>query len=258
MKNLIHAGKFLLWDMTSTLVFLAIFLLTQSLMAGVVLGIALGLAQIAWERWHRRPIDTMQWVSLVLVVSSGTATVITHDPRFMMLKLTVIYAVIGGVMLKRGWMDRYMPPIALEVVPDVGHFFGYAWAGLMFLSAALNVAVALHFSVAVWAAFMSAWAMSSKLAMFLITFATMRIIGARRRRRAAAGRSEEGLLFREKEAKKLLTPLSRIPSSLHPTGSKNFLVLFSKKGLLALPVPTLNTAPWTSRSRKRYPPSCTH
>ena len=52
----------------------------------------------------------------------------------------------------------------------------------MFFSAGLNLIVALNFSVATWAAFMSIYGIVSKLALFLIGFATMRTIGMRRRR----------------------------------------------------------------------------
>ncbi len=52
----------------------------------------------------------------------------------------------------------------------------------MFFSAALNVFVALNFSVVAWASFMSLYAIVSKVALFLIAYATMRVIGVRRRR----------------------------------------------------------------------------
>ncbi len=42
-------------------------------------------------------------------------------------------------MLKPGWMTRYLPPEALEYVPDLGYAFGFVWAGLMFVSAVLNL-----------------------------------------------------------------------------------------------------------------------
>jgi intracellular septation protein len=86
-------------------------------------------------------------------------------------------------MLKQGWMNRYLPPAAMAVVPDVAFIFGYVWAGLMFFSAALNVVVALNFSVVAWSAFMSVYAIVSKAALFLIGYATMRTVGARRRAR---------------------------------------------------------------------------
>ena len=104
----------------------------------------------------------MQWLSLFLVLGAGTATLLTADPRFVMIKPSVIYTIVGVVMLKPGWMNRYLPPIAIEVVPDIAVIFGYVWAGLMFFSAALNLIVALNFSVATWAAFMSVYGIVSK------------------------------------------------------------------------------------------------
>ena len=80
-------------------------------------------------------------------------------------------------------MNRYLPPIAIERVPDVAIALGYVWAGLMFFSAILNVIVALNFSVVTWSVAMSIYGIVSKAALFLIGYATMRIVGARRARR---------------------------------------------------------------------------
>jgi intracellular septation protein A len=182
MKDLFAAAKLLLLDLASTVFFLVVFLLTKDIPLAVVLGVALGVAQIGWEFIRKRPIDTMQWMSLFLVVGAGTATLITNDPRFVMVKPSLIYLVVGTVMLKPGWMNRYLPPVAKELVPDIAFIFGFVWSGLMFFSAALNLIVALNFSVATWASFMSVYGIVSKLGLFLIQYATMRYIGIRRRR----------------------------------------------------------------------------
>jgi intracellular septation protein A len=182
MKNLFHAGKLLLLDMASTVFFLVVYLATRNVTLAVVLGMALGAAQIGWQFLRQKPIDTMQWMSLFLVLGAGTVTLITDDPRFVMIKPSVAYGVVGVVMLKRGWMNRYLPPIAIERVPDVAVVLGYVWSGLMFFSAVLNAIVALNFSVVTWSAAMSIYGIVSKAALFLIGYATMRIVGARRRR----------------------------------------------------------------------------
>jgi intracellular septation protein len=182
MKHLFSAGKLLLLDLASTLLFLVVYLLTKNIPLAVALGIVLGFAQIGWQVARKKPIDTMQWMSLILVVASGAATLITRDPRFVMFKPTLIYIVVGAVMLKPGWMNRYLPAVSLEVVPDVAVIFGFVWSGLMFFSAALNVVVALNFSVLTWASFMPVYGIVSKLGLFLIQFATMRYIGVRRLR----------------------------------------------------------------------------
>jgi hypothetical protein len=52
----------------------------------------------------------------------------------------------------------------------------------MFATAALNIVVALNFSIAAWSTFMSVFAIASKAGLFLVQYATMRAIGVRRRR----------------------------------------------------------------------------
>jgi intracellular septation protein A len=182
MRNLFEAGKLLFLDMAATLFFLVLYLLTHNVTLSVLLGMALGIAQIGWQLVRGKPIDTMQWMSLFLVLGAGAVTLITHDPRFVMIKPSVIYLIVGVVMLQRGWMNRYLPPIAIELVPDIAVIFGYVWSGLMFFSAALNVVVALNFDVATWSVAMSIWAVASKAVLFLIGYATMRIIAGRRYR----------------------------------------------------------------------------
>ena len=182
MKNLLSSAKVLLSDLASTLFFLVLFLLTKNL----VLSVALGIIQIGLEFARKKPIDTMQWLSLFLVLASGATTLLTNDPRFIMVKPSVIYVIVGIVMLRPGWMNRYLPPIAVAVVPDTGLVFGFVWAGLMFASAALNLIIAFTLDAATWAAVMSIWSMASKIGLFLIQYATMRLIGVRRRRAAAA------------------------------------------------------------------------
>ena len=81
-------------------------------------------------------------------------------------------------------MNRYLPERAAPVA-DVATTFGYVWAGMMFASAGLNLALALSLDVKTWAAVMSAWGLFSKIALFLIQYAWMTAIG--RRRAAAAG-----------------------------------------------------------------------
>jgi len=173
MRNLLDSGRLLLLDMASTLCFLAAYLLTRDLFLSVGLAMALGVGQIGWQLARRKPIDTMQWLSLFLVLASGAATFLTNDARFVMVKPTLIYLIVGVVLLRPGWMNRYMPAIALA-------------AGLMFASAALNLVVAFGTDAATWAVVMSVWGIASKIALFLIQYAVMRLIGAHRRPAASA------------------------------------------------------------------------
>ena len=189
MEHLIRSARLLVADLASTIVFLAVLLIARNVRLAVAIGVGIGVTQIAWLLTRRKPIDSMQWLGIALVTASGAATLLTHDPRYVMLKPSVIYCVAGTFMLRPGWMNRYLPPVAIQVVPDVVHVFGFAWAGLMFASAALNVTLALILDPLSWAASMSTWGIASKVALFLVQYTTMRTIG---RHRAAPARGRAG------------------------------------------------------------------
>ncbi len=196
MKHFLTAARLLALDLASTLVFLVLFLLTHNTALSVGLGIAFGVAQIGIQVVRGKTIDTMEWLSLFLVVAAGTATLLTHDPRFVLFKPSVIYAIIGVVMLQPGWLNRYLPEIARTVVPDVAIIVGYVWAGLMFVSAAVNAFVALTCEVTTWAVVMPVFGIVSKLVVFLGGFAALRLM-ARRRIRAMPDAQREAVLALE-------------------------------------------------------------
>jgi intracellular septation protein A len=173
--------------MASTLIYLAVFSLTKSIPIAAAVGLAMGVGEMVWERSRGKKIEALQWLSLALVVVASVGALITNDFRFILIKGSVVYAVVGAVMLKPGWMNRYLPAEALEYVPDLGVGFGFVWAGLMFVSAAVNVVAALTLSLTAWVAFMSAYALATKLALFAIQYATMRFVGRRRYARRLAG-----------------------------------------------------------------------
>ncbi len=184
MKMLWHSGKFLAYDMVASLFFVGLFALTKSIAISVGIGIAVGIAQIVWDLARRRPIEAMQWLSLALVIVGGLSAIITHDMRIVLMKPSVVYVIVGVTMLKRGWMNRYLPAEAQMWVPDLGERWGFAWAGLMFLSAAINLVAAWRLPFIQWGEVMSAWALGAKITMFAVQFTTMRLIGRRRAMRA--------------------------------------------------------------------------
>ncbi|GKQ54826.1 inner membrane-spanning protein YciB [Bradyrhizobium sp. Ce-3] len=196
MKHFLTAARLLALDLASTLVFLVLFLLTHNTALAVGLGIAFGVAQIGIQMVRGKRIDTMEWLSLFLVVTAGTATLLTHDPRFVLFKPSVIYAIVGVVMLKPGWLNRYLPAIAQTVVPDVAVKVGYAWSALMFVSAAVNAFVALTCEITTWAVVMPIFGIVSKIVVFVGGFAALRFT-ARRRIRAMPEAQREAVLALE-------------------------------------------------------------
>ncbi|HWX61725.1 inner membrane-spanning protein YciB [Bradyrhizobium sp.] len=190
MKDFLEAIKLLLLDLSSTIFFLVVFLLTRNMILSVGLGMALGVTQIAIQFLRRKPIHVMEWLSLFLVIAAGTATLLTDDPRFMLFKPSVIYVIVGIVMLKAGWMNRYLPAIARAVASDVAVIVGFVWAGLMFVSAAVNAFVAIAWSVPTWAMIMPIFGIVSKLAVFVSGFLAIRLTVVRRIRAMPANERE--------------------------------------------------------------------
>jgi intracellular septation protein A len=188
MKNLAYAIRPLALDMLSTLFFAGVFALTHNLWAATGLGIAIGVAQIAYLLIRRRKVAGLQWASVGLVIVMGAAAIITNDSRFVMIKPTIIYTVVAASMLQPGWMTRYVPPEAQAHLPRsliVGA--GYGWAGLMALTGLLNLYFAFETSAATWAAFLAIFPMASKLTAFAIHYGTFRVIAMRNARAGLAG-----------------------------------------------------------------------
>jgi len=179
-RSFLPVARMLLMDLASTILFFGIYAITENIILAVVLGVAVAVAQIAWQLLQRKPVDTLQWISLVVVIASGSATLITHNPVFVMLKPSLIYLAVGAAMLKRGWLYRYLPDRALQIVPDLAIAFGYAWAGLMFFSAALNLVLALTLGVTAWGTVMTIWGIASKTILSFGSYGVMKAIGRRR------------------------------------------------------------------------------
>jgi intracellular septation protein A len=164
-------------DFLSAIVFLAIYLLSGSVTLATSIAVAVGIAQFAVMRLTGRPIDAMQWLALGLVIVLGAATLITQDSRFIMVKPTAIHWAIGAVMLRHGWMTRYLPPIARDNLPlSVMVMTGYAWAALMFALGAINLIVATTMSFQAWAWFITFGAVGAKVFAFLIQYWVFRAI----------------------------------------------------------------------------------
>jgi intracellular septation protein len=167
----------LLSDFLSAIVFLAIYGVSGSVTLATSLAIAVGIGQLAFMKLTGRSIDAMQWLALGLVIVLGGATLITQDSRFIMVKPTIIHWAIGAVMLRHGWMTRYLPPIARENLPlEVMVGAGYGWSALMFLLGAINVFVALTMSFTAWAWFITFGAVGAKVVAFLVQYWVFRSI----------------------------------------------------------------------------------
>ena len=173
-------------DFLSAIVFFVLYLITGNAILGTFLAIAAAIAQVAYGRIRGRPLGFMTYASLALVVVLGTVTLLTKDPRFMFAKPAIAHFAVGAIMLKRGWMLRYVPPIVTDTIPAAVTVAGYAWAALMFALGLGTIAVAFTGDLKLWAFYISFVAIGAKLAAFAIQYVTFRLLVTQRIRAISA------------------------------------------------------------------------
>jgi intracellular septation protein len=186
MKTLLYAIGPMLFDSLGVLVFAVLLAAGAGIVPAVVAGTVVAVAVIGYELVRRRPIAALQWISLASVLFTAAATLLTGDPRFVMAKPTIVYLIVGSVMLRKGWLNRYIPPEQLAIVGDVMDRFGMIWAALMFTSAGLNLVIALFFT-AWWPLFIGVFPLASKFGLFAIHVAVVHFVTQARLRRRAGG-----------------------------------------------------------------------
>src|SRR2546430_11777676 len=172
-------------DFFSTILFIAIYLATDNVLLATGVAIAGAITQVIYSRIKGKELGYMTWASLALVIVLGSATLLTHDPRFVLAKPAIGHFAIGVIMLKRGWMLRYMPPIVAETIPEYVTIAGYAWAALMFALGAGVIAVASTGDLKLWAFYVSVVAIGAKVAAFAVQYVAFRILVTARIRAAA-------------------------------------------------------------------------
>ena len=173
-------------DFFSTIVFLALYLISGDVVLATGIAIAGAVAQVVYSRVRGQPVGYMSYASLALVILLGSATLLTHDPRFVLAKPSIAHFAIGAIMLKRDWMLRYMPPLVAETIPEYVTMAGYAWAALMFALGAGTIAVALTGDLKLWAIYVSVVAVGAKLAAFAVQYVAFRLLVTSRIRAARA------------------------------------------------------------------------
>ena len=172
-----RALRQLLGDLLSAILFLLAYGLSGNLFAAAAIAVAAGMAQLARIWLTRRRVEPMQWMSLGLVVVLGGATMLTQSPRFLMVKPTIVHLAVATVMLRRGWMVRYLPEIVRQNVPESTIVAaGYAWAALLAALGLTNLIIALRFDFVTWAWFVSVGSVGAKLAAFALQYGIFRVI----------------------------------------------------------------------------------
>jgi intracellular septation protein A len=180
------ALKPILLDLAATIFFLGVFWATGNIFVATAAGIGAGFARVAWLKFKGRSITPLQWLGLGLVVVFGGTTLLTHNPRFMMVKPTLVFFAVAAVMLTTNWLRPYLPKDIAENVSEAHvTLIARLWGLLVLLLGAANLVAALMLDPKLWAIYAAAVPTALQIAGLLATYAALHLL-VRRRMKARA------------------------------------------------------------------------
>lgn len=116
------------------------------------------IAQIGWLRYKTGKVETMQWVSLGVIVLFGGATILLQNETFIKWKPTVLYWLMGGALLvgqlifKKNLLKTLMGA-QMELPDEAWRIMNWSWTGFFAVMGVLNLWVAYNFDTDTWVNF---------------------------------------------------------------------------------------------------------
>ena len=93
-----------------------------------------------------------------------------------LIKPSIVHFAIGAIMLRRGWMLRYLPPIVTATIPNAVTMAGYGWAVLMFALGAGVICVAMTGDIELWGFYVGVVAIGAKVVAFFAQYVIFRVL----------------------------------------------------------------------------------
>ena len=144
----------ILSDLLAVILFFATYALTKNIVWATAVALVIGVLQAAFTWIRHKKLDTMQWVSLALIVVFGGATILLHDARFIMWKPTLLFWVGALVLLASHLMGKNglkaMMGKEITLPEGVWRKLTFAWLAFLVLMGLVNLFVAYTFTEAQW------------------------------------------------------------------------------------------------------------
>lgn len=146
-----------LFDLFPVILFFITFKI-YGIYAATAVAIAATFVQIGWVWFRHRKVETMLWVSLVIIVIFGSATLILQDETFIKWKPSVLYWLFAGTLLlahavfKKN-LIRVMMKEQITLPEPIWARLNASWAGFFALMGGANLYVAFNYSTETWVNF---------------------------------------------------------------------------------------------------------
>ena len=130
--------------------------------AGIFVATAVAIAatvgQIGWVWFRHRKVDTMLWVSLVIVTVFGGATLFFQNPTFIKWKPTVLYwffacSLLFSAQVLGKNLIRTLLEAQMKLPEPLWGKLNLAWAAFFSVMGVINLFVAFNFSEDAWVNF---------------------------------------------------------------------------------------------------------
>ena len=128
------------------------------ILLATALAIIATIAQILYLLIRGRKVDTMLWISLVIISVFGGATIYFHNDTFIKWKPTVLYWCFGaGLLVSQVFLGKNLIRVMMEkqiTLPNtVWQRLSLSWTMFFGAMGLINLYVAYNFSTAAWVNF---------------------------------------------------------------------------------------------------------
>ncbi len=142
-----------LFDLFPVILFFVAFKI-WGIFTATAVAIAATVGQIAWVYFRHRRVDPMLWISFVIVVVFGGATLLLHNENFIKWKPTALYwafALALGIahLIGKNPIEAMMSK-QMTLPHAVWRQLNIAWAIFFAVLGVLNLIIAFHFTTDVW------------------------------------------------------------------------------------------------------------
>jgi intracellular septation protein len=143
----------LLVDFFPLLLFFVAYL-WQGIFVATAVAMVASIAQIGWIHWKHGRAGVIHWLSLVIIVVFGGATLLLQDKTFIMWKPTVLYGLfaailaVGKIGFRRDLIAHLMKGVVLPA--PVWTRLTWAWVAFFVFMGLANWYVAFHYSEQTW------------------------------------------------------------------------------------------------------------
>lgn len=150
-----------LFDLIPIILFFITFKFTNIYSATIVAMLAT-ILQIIWVAIRYKKIETIQWISLILIIVFGGMTIAFQDKRFIQIKPTILYWIFAvGLIVSSKFLKRNLIEVALtkQVTlknrqdTKVWKVLNNYWVTFFFLMGGLNLYVAFNYEEDTWVNF---------------------------------------------------------------------------------------------------------